>query len=291
MDLYAIAVVGCCANLPSTNGTAELCRSISWYQSKALNEQIFPFGHPCEVIFLSVPPTKHCIHRQNQQNEKSNRTTHKKAVDERGCITVKYKNLIWILLLKKIKPLALLLFFFNLPLCCLFFFFFFVLRLVIYHLHLVFQSCPLSAVVTLRSPPVWWGSWKMQLQSEFSRRRGTMAAKRQSLTKGPVGDFQMSLCASPAFENQTPLFYEQENKFKDFEVRCNRNATLSNVSLFITAWVRTPRYVYFIYFFYVSVETSTGQPLLLKNAIPNFPGRLKALLSEVSRLPTDAFPK
>ena len=39
MDLYTISVVGCCANLPSTNGTAVHCHSTSWYQSKAINQQ------------------------------------------------------------------------------------------------------------------------------------------------------------------------------------------------------------------------------------------------------------
>lgn len=39
MDLSAISVVGCCANLPATNGTAVHSRSTSWYRSKALNQQ------------------------------------------------------------------------------------------------------------------------------------------------------------------------------------------------------------------------------------------------------------
>lgn len=51
MDLYAISVVGCCANLPSTNGTAMQCRRTSWYQSKALNQQKLSlcfWVSPCE---------------------------------------------------------------------------------------------------------------------------------------------------------------------------------------------------------------------------------------------------
>lgn len=70
MDLFAIFVVGCCANLPSTNGTAANCRSTSWYQSKALNKQNHPLGDPCGAIFLSIVPFEQWIHAHAWQIKK-----------------------------------------------------------------------------------------------------------------------------------------------------------------------------------------------------------------------------
>lgn len=80
MDLYAISVVGCCANLPSTNGTAVHCRSTSWYQSKVLNKQNRPFGNSCLAVIFSVAPSQQSIHAYNKHISREIKTNKKKNI-------------------------------------------------------------------------------------------------------------------------------------------------------------------------------------------------------------------
>lgn len=59
MDLYAISVVGCCANLPLTNGTAVYCRSTSCVHSNALAANLFiwwPGSFLCHVWIYAAGP-------------------------------------------------------------------------------------------------------------------------------------------------------------------------------------------------------------------------------------------
>lgn len=93
MDLFAISVVGCCANLPSTNGTAANCRSTSWYQSKALNKQNHPLGDPCGAIFLSIVPSEQWIHAHAWQIKKTTTIHCTRAwVEGMGHSNTKFKN-------------------------------------------------------------------------------------------------------------------------------------------------------------------------------------------------------
>lgn len=65
MDLYAISVVGCCANLPSTNGTAVHCRSTS--SQKRLTNKTIPLATRVRQLSLNVAPSEQSIHAINKR--------------------------------------------------------------------------------------------------------------------------------------------------------------------------------------------------------------------------------